>query len=81
MQKQLEQNEIELSQRIYKHFLVKFDGNKSAFARASNCSEGAIRKVFQNKQSITFNLLLRFSFALEVNVSDLVKGLDLSSKG
>lgn len=77
MQKQLEQAEIELSQRIYKHFLVKFDGNKSAFARASNCSEGAVRKVFQNKMSITFNLLLRFSVALDVRINELVEGLDL----
>ncbi|CAM3288439.1 HTH cro/C1-type domain-containing protein [Flavobacterium longum] len=80
MQKQIEQNEVELSKRIYELFLVKFKGNKSAFARASKCSEGAVRKVFQNKQSITFNLLLRFSHALDVQLSELVKGLDLKSE-
>jgi len=77
MQKQIEQSEVILSQRIYELFLVKFDGNKSAFARASNCSEGAVRKVFQNKQSITFNLLLRFCRALDVKLADIVQGLDL----
>ena len=81
MRRQIEQNEAKLSQRIYELFLLKFKGNKSAFARASNCSEGAVRKVFQNKQSITFNLLLRFAGALEVSLTDLVKGLDLNKDG
>jgi transcriptional regulator with XRE-family HTH domain len=78
MQKQIEQSEVQLSQRIYEIFLVKFEGNKSAFARASKCSEGAVRKVFQNKQSITFNLLLRFSNALDVKIEELVKGLSIN---
>ena len=58
MQKQLEKIEIELAQRIYKLFLIKFDGNKSAFARASMCNETTIRRIFRNEQGITFNLLL-----------------------
>lgn len=80
MQKQIETSEAQLTKRIYERFLVKFDGNKSAFARASKCSEGAVRKVFQNKQSITFNLLLRFSSALDVHLSELVEGLDLKTE-
>lgn len=75
MQQNLAELEAELSQRIYKLFLVKFNGNKSAFARASNCSEGAVRKVFQNKQSITVNLLLRFCNALELSPSELFKNI------
>jgi hypothetical protein len=39
MQNKLKEIEIELAQRIYKLFLEKFDGNKSAFARASYCDE------------------------------------------
>lgn len=80
MQKQIEQikqNEAQLIQRIYERFLVKFEGNKSKFARASKCSESAVRKVFLHKQSITFNLLLRFASALDVRLSELVDGLDL----
>ncbi len=83
MQKQIEQikqNEAKLSQRIYDLFLVKFEGNKSKFARASKCSEGTVRKVFLNNQSITFNLLLRFSSALDVKVEDLVKGLSIDQE-
>ncbi|RZJ71543.1 helix-turn-helix transcriptional regulator [Flavobacterium sp.] len=75
MQPKIDELEAELSRRIYKLFLVKFNGNKSAFARASNCSEGAVRKVFQNKQSITFNLLLRFCKALEVSPSKLIEDI------
>ncbi len=76
MRQEIGQVEAELSERIYKLFLVKFNGNKSAFARASRCSEAAVRKVFRKEQSITFNLLLRFCRALDVSISDLVNGLD-----
>ncbi|MGQ2982968.1 helix-turn-helix domain-containing protein [Flavobacterium sp.] len=77
MQKQLEEIEKELSQRIYKEFLVKFNGNKSQFARASNCTEGTVRRIFKNEQGITVNLLLRFCFALEISIIDLLRGLDI----
>lgn len=80
MQKQLEQIEQELSQRIYKEFLKKFNGNKSAFARASNCTEGTVRRVFKNEQGITVNLLLRFCYALDTNITDLLKDLNLKNK-
>ncbi|WP_310555134.1 helix-turn-helix domain-containing protein [Flavobacterium sp.] len=73
MQKQLEKIEIELAQRIYKLFIEKFDGNKSAFARASQCNETTIRRIFRNQQGITINLLLRIAFALEISVTDLLK--------
>jgi transcriptional regulator with XRE-family HTH domain len=77
MQKQLENIEIELSQRIYKLFLSKFDGNKSAFARAAGCNETTIRRILRNEQGITFNLLLIIAFALEVSVNDLIKSLEI----
>jgi transcriptional regulator with XRE-family HTH domain len=77
MQKQLEKIEIELANRIFKLFIVKFDGNKSAFARAAQCQETTIRRIFRNQQGITFNLLLRLAFALEVPVSDLIKNLEV----
>lgn len=73
MQKQLEKIEIALSDRIYKLFMAKFDGNKSAFARASQCKETTIRRIFRNQQGITINLLIRLAFALEVSVTDLLR--------
>ena len=79
MQKQLEQIENELSQRIYKEFLVKFNGNKSAFARASNCTEGTVRRIFRNEQGITVNLLLRFCHALNISISQLLEGFEINT--
>lgn len=80
MQKQLEQIEIEIVQRIYKLFLVKFNGNKSEFARASQCTETTIRRVLRNEQGITINLLLRLCVALEIEVSELFDELPLKNK-
>lgn len=71
--------EKELSKRIENLFLLRFNGNKSEFARAAKCRESTIRRIFKNEQSITFNLLLRIANALEVEVSELVKGLHLSN--
>jgi len=80
MQKQLEQIEIEIVQRIYRLFLVKFNGNKSEFARASQCTETTIRRVLRNEQGITINLLLRLCVALEIEVSELFDELPLKKK-
>lgn len=80
MQKQLEKIETELAQRIYKLFMEKFDGNKSAFARASECKETTIRRIFRNEQGITVNLLFRLANALEVNVTDLLKDFTIEKE-
>lgn len=80
MQNQLGQIEIEIVQRIYRLFLVKFNGNKSEFARASQCTETTIRRVLRNEQGITINLLLRLCVALEIEVSELFDGLPLKNK-
>lgn len=75
MQKHLEQIEIELTKRIYKYFLLKFDGNKSQFARAAKCSETTVRRVFRNEQRMTVDLLLRFCVALGVEVNEFFDGI------
>lgn len=75
MQKQLVKIEFELSKRIYKLFLVKFDGNKSAFARACLCKESTIRRIFRNEQGITINLLFRISYALDIKITELLVDL------
>lgn len=71
MQNSFEQIEAQLVTKIYKEFLVKFDGNKSKFAKSSSCSETTVRRVFLNKQRMTLDLLLRFCYALEIDVIDL----------
>jgi plasmid maintenance system antidote protein VapI len=80
MQNKLEKIEIELAQRIYKLFLEKFDGNKSAFARAAQCKETTIRRIFRNEQGITINLLLRLAFALNTPIADLLKDFDIKKE-
>jgi plasmid maintenance system antidote protein VapI len=80
MQKQLEKIETELAQRIYKLFMEKFDGNKSAFARASECKETTIRRIFRNEQGITVNLLFRLANALQVNATDLLKDFTIEKE-
>ena len=80
MQKHLEEIELELVARIYKKFLVKFNGNKSEFAKASNCSETTVRRVFRNEQRMTVDLFLRFCFALNKNINEIFEGIDILNK-
>ena len=77
MQKQVEEIEVELIQRIYKLFLMKFNGNNSEFAKASQCSETTIRRIFSNKQGITINLLLRMCHALNTTTAEILQGLSI----
>lgn len=74
MQKQVEQIERELIERIYKLFLTKYNGNNSAFAKVSQCTETTVRRLFNYKQGMTINLLLRMAYALDVSVNDLLEG-------
>jgi DNA-binding Xre family transcriptional regulator len=76
MQNYFEKIEVELVKRLYKEFLIKFDGNKSKFAKASLCSETTVRRVFRNEQRMTVDLLLRFCSALKIKVSDLFNHLE-----
>ncbi len=65
MLQQTEQIEAKLVENLYKAFLVKFNGNKSEFARKALCSETTVRRVFRNEQRMTVSLLLRFCIALD----------------
>lgn len=80
MQKQMEQIEIELIKRVYKLFLSKFNGNKSEFAKAANCSETTVRRVFRNEQRMTVNLFLRFCFALGIEANEIFEGINILYK-
>ena len=77
MQKEIEKIEIELTERIFKLFLEKYSGNKSAFSRACKCRETTIRRILRNEQGITINLLIRISSALDTTVSELFKDLHI----
>lgn len=77
MQKHFQQIEVELVSRIYKEFLVRFDGNKSEFARVALCSETTVRRVFRNEQRMTVDLLLRFCFALKIDINEIFEGISI----
>ena len=80
MHKHLEKIEVELVKRIYKEFLLKFNGNKSEFARVALCSETTVRRVFRNEQRMTINLLLRFCFALNIDINQIFDGINILEK-
>ena len=76
MQSQLYSLKEELTDRIYKRFMVKFKGNKLQLAKAANCDEKTIRKLFdENKQGMSINLLFKLTHALDVTPSELLNGL------
>lgn len=79
MQEQLDKIEAELIERIYKLFMEKFKGNKSAFARAAECRETTIRRILRNEQGISINLLFRICHALEVEITELLKNLSIEN--
>jgi plasmid maintenance system antidote protein VapI len=76
MQKDIEKIELQLIDQIYKIYIEKYNDNKSAFAKASGCSETTIRRIFRKEQGITINLLLRMSFALDTTVCKLFKDIN-----
>lgn len=78
--KAIDKLEEEIVDRIYKLFLDKYAGNKSSFAKASNCTETTIRRVLRNEQGITVNLLIRMANALDTTSSELLKDLNLKNE-
>ena len=80
MQKSFEEIEAELVKRIYKLFLVKYQGNKSEFARISQCTETTVRRVFRNEQRMTLNLFLRFCTALDINIEQIFRDIEFPEK-
>ena len=80
MQNQLEEIKKEVTARIQKEFLKKFNGNKTLFAKTAGCDEKTIRLLFDFGQGMTLNLLFKLASALEMEPSDLLKGLSIKKK-
>lgn len=76
MQSKIDKIEEEIVQKIFKLALEKFDGNNSLFARKSNCSEASIRRIYNGKQRMTLNMLLKLCDGLEIDLKELIKGID-----
>ena len=63
MQNQLEEIKKEVTERIKKEFLKKFNGNKTHFAKKAGCDEKTIRLLLDFNQGMTLNLLFKLSSA------------------
>ncbi|MBD3725256.1 MAG: helix-turn-helix domain-containing protein [Flavobacteriaceae bacterium] len=50
-------------------------GINSLFARKSNCSEASIRRIYNGKQRMTLNMLLKFCDGLEIDLKELLDGV------
>lgn len=77
MQNQLDNIKEILISRIYKLFIIKYEGNKLRFAKSVGCDEKTIRLIFDFNQGMTLNLFFKIAFALEVEPSELIKDLKI----
>ncbi|MGQ2985358.1 helix-turn-helix domain-containing protein [Flavobacterium sp.] len=80
MQKELDDIKREVTQRIYKEFQSKFEGNNRKFAKAVGCDEKTIRLIFDHNQGMTLNLFFRIAAAIEVEPSVLLEGLNFKKE-
>ncbi len=55
--------------------MAKYGGNKLQFAQAVGCNEKTIRLLFDKGQGMSLNLLFKLANALDVEASELLKGL------
>lgn len=84
MDKEILRLQVELTKRLYALHQTKFGGNNVHLAKASGCSESTIRNIFaklndkHKGQDITIGMAFRICHALGVNLSDLVKGLEVT---
>jgi DNA-binding Xre family transcriptional regulator len=84
MEREIKRLRMEVTNRLYILHKAKFDGNNVHLAKASGCAESTIRNIFakltdkDKGQDITLSMAFRLCNALDVELSDLVKGLSIS---
>lgn len=76
MQNELDKIEEKVVEKIFKLALEKFEGNNSRFAKKSNCSEASIRRIYNGKQRMTFNMLLKLCSGLEIDIKELLSEIE-----
>ena len=81
MQKELDDIKKEVTQRIYKEFETKFNGNNRKFAKAVGCNEKTIRLLFDHHQGMSLNLFFKLAAAIEISPSKLLEGLQMKKEG
>jgi plasmid maintenance system antidote protein VapI len=77
VQKQLDKIKQELTHRIHLRFMSKYKGNKLRLAKAAKCDEKTIRKLFNEGQGMTINLLFKLAYALDTTPAKLMEGLNI----
>lgn len=81
MDRELNDIKKEVTQRIYKEFVDKFDGNNRKFAKAVGCNEKTIRLLFDHNQGMSLNLFLKLAAAIDIQPSQLLDGLSIKKEG
>ncbi|HTA84513.1 MAG TPA: XRE family transcriptional regulator [Bacteroidia bacterium] len=76
-EKQLEKLKKEVTNRLYKLFMAKYEGNKLRFAKDAQCDEKALRLLFDEGQGMTLNLMFKLCHTLDITPSELLKGLEI----
>ena len=86
MEKEIKRLKVEVAKRLYSLHQSKFGGNNVHLAKASGCTESTIRNIFaklndkDKGQDITLGMAFRLCYALEVDLSDLVKELEIKKE-
>lgn len=75
MQNRWEDIQAEVTARLHKEFMAKYQGNKLKFAKDAGCTEGALRHLFDNGGNLSLKLLFKLSDALEIEPADFIRGL------
>jgi len=83
VEREIKRLNIEITKRLYALHKEKFNGNNVHLAKASGCAESTIRNIFaklsdkDKGQDITIGMAFRLCHALEIELSELVKGLSV----
>jgi DNA-binding Xre family transcriptional regulator len=83
MEREINKLKVEVTKRLFKLHTAKFNGNNVHLATACGCSESTIRNIFaklndkDKGQDITLGMAFRLCHALDVELSDLVKDLQV----
>lgn len=81
MQNRWEDIQAEITKRLHKEFMGKYGGNKLRFAKDAGCDEKSLRYLFQEGGNMSLNLLFKLCYALEIEPSELLKGLSIKKGG
>ncbi|MCW2119101.1 helix-turn-helix domain-containing protein [Flavobacterium sp. 7A] len=77
VQSELDKIKETLTERIRILFMEQHNGNKLQFAKKVGCDEKTLRLIFDKNQGMTMNLFFKIAHALNIDPSELIKGLKI----